>query len=1193
MSLLKNKVAIRKRFVVTLLLLVLLVMPIVAVKSNVNADTFGVFNYNISYDGKVSITGLNDTSVTSIDIPSEIDGKPVTEIAYGAFNNCKNIKSVNIPNSVISIGPSSFQNCTGITGSLVIPDSVNAVCSYAFQGCTGITELKLGNSVKYVDQYAFEGCTGITGTLVIPDSIGTIGISAFKGCNSILNLKIGTGVASIDADAFNNCSGLSGELTIPGNVKTIGSSAFLNIGKFTSIKLEEGLETIGNYAFFGNTNVTELTIPDSVQTIGFQAFAYYSNLKTLNLGNGVKIIDGKAFQDATSLKEIDIPESVQTINYNAFLNCTSLSTINLPDNNINFGGNVFLNTAWYNSQDAGVVYLGKKLYRYKGAMPSNTTINVIDGTNQICGYAFDSFTNLISISVPDSVKCIDNYAFNNCTGLTDAGVISSDIVGSYAFNNCTNLKNITLGEGITTIEKNAFYNCTGLTKLETPSTINKISDYAFYNCSGLTDVKILSGSLGYNLFNGCNNIKTAYFGEGITTMNGINLSSQKLTDLTILSGNVPSFSGCKNLVNVTLGNKVTEIGSYAFEGCTGLTQIVIPDSVKTIGDSAFKGCSSVEKISIGKGVEKIGNYAFYGLTKFNPDIIIPENVKSVGSYAYANCKSVTSLIINANDVSFGENCFSGCENLEKLIVNGSVRSVGLGSFNNTKIDDATEIGYYYKNKKVKTAIIKEGVESISYNRFLGCENLKTLYIESSVLSSLGDSYDILFYGCNNLEKVVITDDNPNFTVVDDIIYSKDMTRLIRCLPAKKGKVNIPSSVTKIESRAFYGCKYLEGELVIPDSVKELGSYAFSDCLSEIPLKIGSGIKTIGNSAFENSKFTGKLIIPNNVTGILQRAFFNCYNFTGELILSENLSYINSEAFEGCSSISGTLKFPDKIYGIAESAFALCEGIEKIDVGDGINCSRLAFAHCINLKSIVGKNIETQDMDGIFMGCYSLKSLDLESFGYKYSVSGGSSFLECEGIERVGTNFKSIVSDMFRGAKGLKEVEIASGITELPRGIFAECPNLKTVKIPSSVKTIHSLAFYKTTNIQDIYVDNNRSDVNYAEYLESVCPNVHYLDSVYTVNKNVPDNVEIIDVEKPESGEFKYNSNYKFKVNVKDGYKMSNLIVKTIIRGEEKELQPKEINGEDVYVLENIKDNVEINITAEIDLLSLNENDENS
>ena len=61
MSLLKNKVAIRKRFVVTLLLLVLLVMPIVAVKSNVNADTFGVFNYNISYDGKVSITGLNDT----------------------------------------------------------------------------------------------------------------------------------------------------------------------------------------------------------------------------------------------------------------------------------------------------------------------------------------------------------------------------------------------------------------------------------------------------------------------------------------------------------------------------------------------------------------------------------------------------------------------------------------------------------------------------------------------------------------------------------------------------------------------------------------------------------------------------------------------------------------------------------------------------------------------------------------------------------------------------------------------------------------------------------------------------------------------------------------------------------------------------------------------------------------------------
>ena len=1016
--------------------------------------------------------------------------------------------------------------CTGITGTLVIPDSVKEIDIEAFKGCTSITELKIGNSVKKISSSTFEGCTGITGTLVIPDSVETIDYSAFEGCTGVTELKIGNSVKKINSSSFEGC-----------------------------------------------TDITEITIPDSVQTIGNQAFSGLYSLKTLNLGNGVKSIGENAFQDAMALKELNIPESVENINSNAFLNCTSLSIINLPDNNINFGKNVFSNTAWFNSQDAGVVYLGKKLYCYRGAMPSNTTISIIDGTNQICAYAFDGFKNLISISIPNSIKCIDDYAFNGCT----------------------NLKNITLCEGITTIGKYAFSNCYGLTKLETPSTINKISDRAFYNCRGLTDVKILGGSLENNVFNNCNNI----------------------TDLTILSGNVPSFYGCKKLVNVTLGNKVTDIGYRAFSGCTGLTNIIIPDSVTTIGQaafsgclgltqveipdsvkninkSAFSGCSSIEKITIGKGVEYIGDYAFYGLTKFNPDIIIPENVKSVGAYAYANCKSVTSLIINANDVSFGEKCFYNCENLGKLVVNGSVRSVGTNSFDNTKIYDASEIGYYYRNKKVKTGIVKEGVESISYNAFLECENLKTLYIESSVLSSLKKQSDeIIFYGCNNLEKVAITEDNPNFTVVDDIIYSKDMTRLIRCLPGKKGKVNIPSSVTKIESYAFYGCKYLEGELVIPDSVTVLESKAFSDCLSEIPLKIGSGIENIEEYTFENSKFTGQLIIPNNVKRINRRAFFNCYNFTGELILSENLSYIDSEAFEGCSSISGTLKFPDKIYRIAESAFALCEGIEKIDVGDGINCSRLAFAHCINLKSIVGKNIETQDMDGIFMGCYSLKSLDLESFGYKYSVSGGSSFLECEGIERVGTNFKSIVSDMFRGAKGLKEVEIASGITELPRGIFAECPNLKTVKIPSSVKTIHSLAFYKTTNIQDIYVDNNRSDVNYAEYLESVCPNVHYLDSVYTVNKNVPDNIEIIDIEKPELGEFKYNSNYKFKIAVKDGYEMNNLIVKTVIRGEEKELQPKVINGENVYVLENIKDNIDINVTAEIDLLSLNENNENS
>ena len=1181
MSLLKNKVAIRKRVIVTLLLLVLFVIPIVAVKSNVNADTFGVFKYSVSNDGNIVIVGLSDTSVTTIDIPSEIDGKPVTMIEKGAFQYCKNIKRVNIadsvekigdyafvgctgitgtlaiPNSVREIGYYGFYGCTGITGTLVIPDSVETIGYSAFEGCTGVTELKIGNSVKRISSSTFKGCTGITGTLVIPDSVEEIGENAFKGCTSITELKIGNSVKKINSSTFEGCTGITGTLVIPDSVEEIGGSAFK-----------------------GCTDITEITISDSVQTIGNQAFSGLYSLKTLNLGNGVKCIGQNAFEGAKALKELNIPESVENINSNAFLNCTSLSIINLPDNNINFGKNVFSNTAWFNSQDAGVVYLGKKLYCYRGAMPSNTTISIIDGTNQICAYAFDGFKNLISISIPNSIKCIDDYAFNGCT----------------------NLKNITLCEGITTIGKYAFSNCYGLTNLETPSTINKISDRAFYNCRGLTNVKILGGSLENSVFNNCNNI----------------------TDLTILSGEVPSFYGCKKLVNVTLGNKVTYIGNRAFAGCTGLTNIIIPDSVTTIGQaafsgclgltqveipdsvkninkSAFSGCSSIEKITIGKGVEYIGDYAFYGLTKFNPDIIIPENVKSVGAYAYANCKSVTSLIINANAVSFGEKCFYNCENLEKLVVNGSVGSVGTNLFDNTKIYDASEMGYYYKNKKVKTGIIKEGAESIPYNAFLGCENLKTLYIESSVLSSLKKQSDeIIFYGCNNLEKVAITEDNPNFTVVDDIIYSKDMTRLIRCLPGKKGKVNIPSSVTKIESYAFYGCKYLEGELVIPDSVTVLESKAFSDCLSEIPLKIGNGIEEIKSSTFENSKFTGQLIIPNNVKNIGRRAFFNCYNFTGELTLNENIWRIESQAFEGCSSISGTLKFLNESVRLEWSAFALCEGIEKIEF-ENIICGSKAFAHCINLKSIVGKNISSSNSyeDAIFIGCYSLKNIDSligtdrEAADIAANNYYSSYFLECEGIERVGTNFKCLSSDMFRSAKSLKEVEIASGITKIPRGIFAKCPNLKTVKIPSSVKTIHSLAFYKTTNIQDIYVDNNRSDVNYAEYLEGVCPNVHYLDSVYTVNKNVPDNIEIIDIEKPELGEFKYNSNYKFKIAVKDGYEMSNLIVKTVIRGEEKELQPKVINGENVYVLENIKDNIDINVTAEIDLLSLNENNENS
>lgn len=186
-----------------------------------------------------------------------------------------------ILNTVKVIGQNSFFSCDGITGDLIIPNSVIEIEAGAFKGCSNLKgRLKLGDAVQNIGEYAFDGC-GFQCNLSIPESVEAIGDFAFA-----------------------LCSGLTGNLTIPGSVKTIGIDAFAWTGFSGKLTLGEGIESIGRLAFYNILGLTKIApLPDSLKSIDAQAFKQCANISgELVLGTGIEKIGDWAFSDCKKLK---------------------------------------------------------------------------------------------------------------------------------------------------------------------------------------------------------------------------------------------------------------------------------------------------------------------------------------------------------------------------------------------------------------------------------------------------------------------------------------------------------------------------------------------------------------------------------------------------------------------------------------------------------------------------------------------------------------------------------------------------------------------------------------------------------------------------------------------------------------------------------------------------------------------------
>ena len=458
-------------------------------------NDYGYKIYNDDNGKYAVIIGYND-SITDVIIPESISFEnqivPVKKIDEEAFKDNLKIRSIAIPSSVTAIGDRAFYNCSNLTTVTIGENSqLISIGSAAFRYCSSLTSIYIPNIVSIIGAYAFNICSRLTIYCEVDQKQ--------EGWSNYWN--------NSNRPVVWNC--ISFEITDEGlhfvAVLDENDQKYVTIvaytGSLTNVVIPSSININGEYifvktiskdAFYDNDTITTVTIPNSVTEIGDSAFYNCSNLTTVTIGENSQLISigSAAFRYCSSLTSIYIPNSVASIEFYAFKDCSILTicceTSSQPDGWDNYWNDSNRPVIWssykgiYGNSD-GLSYIayqdseGNPYIAIRGyygldadvVIPEYIDVNgekiVVKKINDRAFYDNDTIT---TVTIPNSVTSIGNYAFGSCSDLTTV-IISENsqlsTIGYFAFYGCSSLTSIYIPSSVTTIGESAFESCSNIT----------------------------------------------------------------------------------------------------------------------------------------------------------------------------------------------------------------------------------------------------------------------------------------------------------------------------------------------------------------------------------------------------------------------------------------------------------------------------------------------------------------------------------------------------------------------------------------------------------------------------------------------------------------------------------------------------------------------------------------------------------